>query len=111
MNQNAHTSRTAEGTTGKDGNSKRKSQNSSKKNGNGSNKKLKGFTPEGYTPLSDTPENIFLAIQGTEECKKPLQKETTEQQKRSRKFCRFHEAHDHNTNECHHLKNLIEELI
>lgn len=64
INQNVHTSWTAEGTIGKDGNPKRNGQNSNKKNGNGNNKKLKGFRPEGYTPLNDILKNIFLAIQG-----------------------------------------------
>jgi len=30
---------------------------------------------------------------------------------RSGKYSRFHESHGHDTNECHHLKDLIEEHI
>lgn len=110
-NQNAHDSGTARGVAGKDRNQKRRNQNSNKRNGNGSNKRLKEFRQEDYTALNDTPKNIYLAAQETEEYKKPPRREATEQQKHSGKFCRFHERHGHNTNECRYLKNLIEELI
>ena len=56
-------------------------------------------------------ENIYLATQGELTYKRPLLKREPENAAKSRKYCRFHEVHGHNTNECQHLRDLIEDYI
>lgn len=54
--------------------------------------------------------DIYLAKQDIENYKPP-QRETIEAERHSVKYCRFHEIHEHNTNECCHLRDVIEDLI
>lgn len=66
---------------------------------------------DNYTLLNNSIENINLATPGKEQYRKPASRESTEKEKRSNKFCRFHRTQGHNTNECKHLRDVIEELI
>lgn len=84
-------------------------------NGNGKNnqpKRLRGARRyDTYTDLTGTIENIFLATQATMPYKKPPVKQSTEKKRQTGKFCRFHKIHGHDTNECCHLRDVIEEYI
>lgn len=66
---------------------------------------------DGYTELNNSIKNIYLTTQGTEQYRKPALRESTEKGKKYGKFYRFRETHGHNTNECKHLCDMIEELI
>ena len=66
---------------------------------------------DAYTPLNETVENIFLATQDELTYKRPPYKKESDHAIQSGKFCRFHESHGHDTNECRHLRGLIEEHI
>lgn len=64
-----------------------------------------------YTPLNTSLENIYLSTCNTFQYRKPRLKESTEEQKQTGKYCRFHEIYGHNTDECRHLHDAIEKLI
>ena len=53
-----------------------------------------------YTPLNASLENIYLSTCNTFQYRKPRPKESTEEQKRTEKYCRFHGSYGHNTEEC-----------
>ena len=67
--------------------------------------------PSDFTPLTDTPENIFFATKGVVEYPKPPKLRLGKNVSHNGRFCRFHNQPGHDTNECRHLKNLIEELL
>ena len=52
-----------------------------------------------------------MATQDEVRYKRPPHKKESDNALKSGKFCRFHESHGHDTNECHHLRDLIEEHI
>lgn len=62
---------------------------------------------ENYIPHNDTG---YLVTQSTENYKKSSHRESTKRET-SKKYYRFHEIHGHNTNECQHLRDVIEDLI
>lgn len=66
---------------------------------------------DNYTELNNSMENFYLATQNTELYRKPAPMESTEKERKSCKFFIFHETHNHSTNECMHLGNMIEDLI
>lgn len=66
---------------------------------------------DSYTPLNTSLENMYLQTCYTVQYKKPAPKPSSERQIQTEKFCRFHESYGHNTNECHHLQDLVEKLI
>ena len=68
-------------------------------------------TYDEYTPLNTSLENIYFSTCNTFDYRKPTPKESTDAQKRTGKYCRFHETHGHNTEECRHLHDAIERLI
>ena len=74
-------------------------------------KKPRSFKPSEYTPLSDMPEHIYLAIKDSVDLPKPIPLRTGKKAIQSGKFCRFHNQPGHETDECRQLKNLIEELL
>ena len=61
--------------------------------------------------MNETIENIFLATQDEVKYRRPPYKKESDNAIKSEKFCSFHESHGHDTNECHHLRDLIEEHI
>ena len=74
-------------------------------------KKTRHFKPSDFTPLTNTPENIFFATKDAIEYPKPPEMKLGKNVVHNGRFCRFHNQHGDDTNECRHLKNLIEELL
>ena len=74
-------------------------------------KKPRFLKPSDFTPLTDTPENIFFATKDAVEYPKPSEMRVSKKAAQSGRFCRFHNQPGHDTNECRHLKSLIEELL
>ena len=74
-------------------------------------KKPRYFKPSDFTPLTDTPENIFFATKDVVEYPEPPKIKLGKNFVPNGRFCRFHNQPGHDTNECLHLKNLIEELL
>ena len=72
-------------------------------------KKARRFIPPDFTPLTDTPESIFLATKDVVVYPKPslLRRSATD----NGKFCQFHNQPGHETNQCRHLRKEIEELL
>ena len=72
-------------------------------------KKARRFIPSNFTPLTDTPESIFLATKDVVVYPKPslMRRSATD----NGKFCQFHNQPGHETNQCRHLRKEIEELI
>ena len=64
-----------------------------------------------YTPLNMSLENIYLAASEAVQHKKPPPQDSTKTQKQTGKFCQFHDAYGHTTNECRNLQDAVEELI
>ena len=52
-----------------------------------------------------------MATKATEDYPSPKPKKVSEEAANSGWFCQFHNRPGHDTNECRHLRNLIEELI
>jgi len=84
-------------------------------NAGGKRKERRQYRPgprfDAYTALNNTVMNIFLATQEELKYKHPPFKKKSEAALGISKYCRFHESHGHDTNECHHLRDLIEEYI
>ena len=74
-------------------------------------KKGRYFRPRDLTPLNDTPKNIYLATKDTVDYPKPPQLRMGKDSASNGKFCLYHNQPGHDTNECRHLKNAIEELV
>ena len=43
--------------------------------------------------------------------KRPPPRESTEKERETGKFCLFHQIHGHSTNECRHLRDVVERLL
>jgi hypothetical protein len=72
-------------------------------------KKVRCLKPPDFTPLTDTPENIFLATKDVVLYPKPtlMRRSATD----NGKFCQFHNQPGHDTNQCRHLRKGIEKLL
>ena len=94
----------------------KKESESQKRENNGGKKqkdvkKPRFLKPSDFTPLTDTPENIFFATKDAAEYPKLPEMRVGKKAAQSGRFCRFHNQPGHDTNECRHLKSLIEELL
>ena len=92
------------GNSNRNGNGNRRNRNQ----GNSSNKRPKFQTFENYTPLNDTLENIYLDTYSILQYKKPPPRDSTEKEIATGKFCLFHGTHGHSTNECRHLRDIVQ---
>lgn len=72
---------------------------------NQNNKKLR------FSKIQNPLENVFLAAKDTKDYPQPKPLKVNDSNISSGRFCRFHNQPGHNTNECRHLKSLVEELI
>ena len=43
--------------------------------------------------------------------KKPCTRKSTDREKNTRRYCRYHDVYGHDINECHQLRDVIEKLI
>ena len=66
---------------------------------------------DSYTPLNTSLKDLYLQTRNTIQYEKPAPRPSSERQIQTGKFCRFHEGYGHNTNECHHLQDLVEKLV
>ncbi|XP_052172145.1 uncharacterized protein LOC127788065 [Diospyros lotus] len=65
----------------------------------------------GFTPLNALREEILSTIKGKDYLKKPRPMKAPSDERNRSKYCRFHQDHGHDTEECHQLKEEIQELI
>lgn len=65
---------------------------------------------QAYTPLNSPLKQVFMYVQEDPSLKWP-EKLKTPPEKRSQKYCWFHQDHGHNTEDCVVLKEQIEALI
>ena len=56
-------------------------------------------------------DKILMQIKDEPSLKWPKPLSTSSRKRDPKKYCRFHKDHDHYTDECHDLKEQIEELI
>lgn len=63
-----------------------------------------------YTESNETSKRIYPDTRGQISYRKPAREEPTDHE-RLWKYCLFHELDDHNTNDCRHLHDLIEEYV
>ncbi|XP_077223355.1 uncharacterized protein LOC143856959 [Tasmannia lanceolata] len=66
---------------------------------------------EEYTPLNIRRARILTAIQGEQFLTWPQNLQTPGDKRNKSKYCRFHKDHSHDTDECRHLKEEIENLL
>lgn len=66
---------------------------------------------ERYTPLNSPMEQVLHQIQRDYPLKWPLPSRTSSNRKDQSKYCRFHQDHGHNTDDCINLKDQVETLI
>ncbi|XP_077249060.1 uncharacterized protein LOC143888478 [Tasmannia lanceolata] len=66
---------------------------------------------EEYAPLNTRREQILIAIQGEKFLTWPQNLWTPGDKRNKSKYCWFHKDHGHDTDECRHLKEEIENLI
>ena len=66
---------------------------------------------ERYTPLNSPMEQVLHQIQRDYPLKWPLPSWTPSNRKDQSKYCRFHQDHGHNTDDCINLKDQVETLI
>lgn len=79
----------------------------------GSNKRRGDREPK-FTTYIDRTENlkrIYLETRRKLPFQKPPRKSPTERQRRSERYCLFHELEEHTTDEYRHLKDMVEEHI
>ena len=79
----------------------------------GSDKRRRGREPKftTYTDLIDNLERIYLDTRGQLPYQKPPRRDPTERERRSGKYYLFHELEGHSTDECRHLKDVVEEHV
>ncbi|XP_052172226.1 uncharacterized protein LOC127788156 [Diospyros lotus] len=65
----------------------------------------------GFTPLNAPRAEILATIEGKDYLKKPQPMKAPSDKRNRSKYCRFHRDHGHDTEECHQLKEEIQELI
>ncbi|XP_052203187.1 uncharacterized protein LOC127808657 [Diospyros lotus] len=65
----------------------------------------------GFTPLNAPRAEILATIEGKDYLKKPRPMKAPSDKRNRSKYCRFHRDHGHDTEECHQLKEEIQELI
>ncbi|XP_052177663.1 uncharacterized protein LOC127791727 [Diospyros lotus] len=61
--------------------------------------------------LAKMPPKILATIEGKNYLKKPRPMKAPSDKRNRSKYCRFHRDHGHDTEECHQLKEEIQELI
>ena len=61
--------------------------------------------------MNDTLENIYLDTYNILLYKKPPPRDSTKKEIATGKFCLFHGTHGHSTNECRHLRDVVEILL
>ena len=81
-----------------------------KKGAKKSKRRSRFFKDSEFTPLNDTIENIFRATKGTIAYPVPERMQVKDAAMKSGKFCQFHDQLGHSTNECRHLRSLVERL-
>ena len=64
-----------------------------------------------FNPLVMLANKILMQIKDEPDLKWPKQLSTSSRKRDPKKYCRFHKDHGHYTDECHDLKEQIEELI
>ncbi|XP_052181996.1 uncharacterized protein LOC127794786 [Diospyros lotus] len=65
----------------------------------------------GFTPLNAPRADILATIKGKDYLKKPRPIKAPSDKRNRSKYCYFHRDHGHDTEECHQLKEEIQELI
>ena len=64
-----------------------------------------------FTPLVMPADKILMQIKDEPSLKWPKPLSISSRKHDPKKYCRFHKDHNHYTDECHDLKEQIEELI
>ncbi|XP_052172137.1 uncharacterized protein LOC127788055 [Diospyros lotus] len=64
-----------------------------------------------FSPLNASRVEILATIEDKDYLKKPRSMKTPSNKRNQNKYCRFHRDHGHDTEECHQLKEEIQELI
>ena len=62
-----------------------------------------------YTDLAASLERIYTETRGQLPYRKPPRRDPTGRERRTGKYCLFHELDGHTTDECRHLKDEVEE--
>lgn len=61
-----------------------------------------------YIDLNETSKRIYLDTKGHIPYQMPTRREPTDNERKSEKYCIFHELDGHNMNDYRHLQDLIE---
>ena len=61
-----------------------------------------------YTELNESLERIYQDTKEQIPYRRPMRRDPTSDERKSDKFCVFHELNGHNTNDCRHLKDEVE---
>ena len=61
-----------------------------------------------YSELNESLERIYQDTKGQVPYRRPMRRDPTSDERKSDKFCVFHELNGHNTNDCRHLKYEVE---
>ena len=69
------------------------------------------WSPIRFTLLNTPRAEILATIENEDYLKKPRPMKTPADKRSKDKYCRFHRDHGHDTEECHQLKEEIQELI
>lgn len=64
-----------------------------------------------FTPLNTPISKILHEIKGKPGFVRPARLKTPENRRNENKYCDYHRDKGHNTDECYHLKKLIEKMI
>ena len=64
-----------------------------------------------YAGLNETLERIYLDTRDCLPYRRPARREPSERERASGKHCLFHDLDGHDTNECRHLKDMVEEHV